>query len=780
VENDTYLEIYSDLAMTNLLYYNDDYNNGRFSLIEANLTAWNTYYIKLRHYNPALAAHTDLKITTEWPVYDIVTNITYNLNVNEGKYAQLRFTAPETAYYAFSLSPYNNYDEVRHTSVELFSDAIMTKRIASGRYESDNPYPSMGMDMTAGTEYYIKFSGYLGVAARAELRVQKLVISYIKDAEMNGGAGPEIGFDNEISFKIKKPGLGSKTFYAQPYMAWGSDYYGKQGAYFTLDRDNEITVKLRDIDLMSAGTTLNVLIIIYTDDTLSEEVYRTDALSFVRSSHRVAPSLLEHTLINTAASFWTGAEVPAKYIYVNNPEWISDADIIQDETQLHVNRLIYQQAEITGYNSMYITHSTNNAFLTPTENFYYDVVFSNPTSSPVSVIIENPFYRFNSGWDSGYYELKNLYLERLNGLVSTRSGVMLEIPAYGNKLLFRDIFNYNDNISQILGAFIGIFFHFDVQQGQSITVGTLAAYTSKSDYMNLSYDNGILKAGIGNNKVNINSADFVYDRDGEIEVNTKIMGMDSENLNEVTANLSYIVDDFIYDGNLPVSIKDEFFGNERLVNRDNWVANLSPIYDPSIVINSPPSQLNGFTYTDSGGDWQFDYKHILPNSAADSRYMYKGAAQNYAIKEDVLEKYRYMGVNDITPAFPSGVTKQEIASKAVALGNWGTKYTYNIFIENIGNTTRTLTFDLYLDNFAGVTYTGYNYNINSWLESGGITIDSRFGTVDPNAGADDKRRHCEVATITIPAGNACWLGVSYLNGVGPAGFTNTLYLGTPN
>ncbi|WP_438435246.1 S8 family serine peptidase [Gorillibacterium sp. sgz500922] len=55
--NDTVLSLYADSSFTNLLSTNDDANANRFSQVDYSMTAGTTYYVKVAHYDLALALH---------------------------------------------------------------------------------------------------------------------------------------------------------------------------------------------------------------------------------------------------------------------------------------------------------------------------------------------------------------------------------------------------------------------------------------------------------------------------------------------------------------------------------------------------------------------------------------------------------------------------------------------------------------------------------------------------------------------------------------------------
>ena len=101
-----------------------------------------------------------------------------------------------------------------------------------------------------------------------------------------------------------------------------------------------------------------------------------------REDGYVGPSLLEFT-----------KSPDSNFIYVNNPEYITKWDIIDDED---TKRLKFIEQTATGKNTFYETHAAwwgdYPERFEPKQSFYMDVDFYNPGDTPVTVSIRNLAY----------------------------------------------------------------------------------------------------------------------------------------------------------------------------------------------------------------------------------------------------------------------------------------------------------------------------------------------------------------------------------------------------
>lgn len=183
--NDTYLELYSDAALTNRIAYNDDYDNGtsyaRFSQIIYSCNANTSYYIKLRHYGTSTGVNARLTVVQDIPI--IALNSYVDVSVASGSYALYKFTPTTTGTYSFTTSPYGGGTTNSDTYLELYTDASMTNRIAyNDDYDNGTSYRYFSqiiIGLSANTSYYIKFRGYNN-SAMGRLTVKSAIDPSIK------------------------------------------------------------------------------------------------------------------------------------------------------------------------------------------------------------------------------------------------------------------------------------------------------------------------------------------------------------------------------------------------------------------------------------------------------------------------------------------------------------------------------------------------------------------------------------------------------------------------
>lgn len=160
--NDTYLEIYSDAEMTNLLASNDDSNGTYFSQIIYTMTAGKPYYIKLRHYGSS-AVHARVAVSstiTSFISLNLNENSVKSINTAAGTNAYFSFTAPSSGLYRFFTSSYQGIGPNNDTIIHLYRDQYLSNELVFNNDIEDNPYGAnfskVEFSLTAGSTYYVK------------------------------------------------------------------------------------------------------------------------------------------------------------------------------------------------------------------------------------------------------------------------------------------------------------------------------------------------------------------------------------------------------------------------------------------------------------------------------------------------------------------------------------------------------------------------------------------------------------------------------------------------
>ncbi len=165
--NDTFLELYSDKNLTTRIAYNDDYDGTAFSCISYSLNANTPYYIKLRHYNTTTALQARLNIVKQYLILNI--NSPQDIDIKADRFVVYKFTPTLTDFYAFTTSPYGGNGTASDTYLEIYSDQLLTKRLAYNNDYNGTNFSQIVTKLTAGTTYYIRYRGNNYGAAKARL-----------------------------------------------------------------------------------------------------------------------------------------------------------------------------------------------------------------------------------------------------------------------------------------------------------------------------------------------------------------------------------------------------------------------------------------------------------------------------------------------------------------------------------------------------------------------------------------------------------------------------------
>ena len=160
--NDTYLEIYTDAALTNKIAYNDDSAGNLFSIISTTLNAGTKYYIKLRHYSANGAVNARLTLQQNIPSFEQVVTLNSPVNVylSTGLIKVFKFTPTSGGIYDMFTGPYGGTGWANDTYLELYSDAGLTNRLAYDDDSAGNLFSKIQTRLSPGLTYYIKLTSY--------------------------------------------------------------------------------------------------------------------------------------------------------------------------------------------------------------------------------------------------------------------------------------------------------------------------------------------------------------------------------------------------------------------------------------------------------------------------------------------------------------------------------------------------------------------------------------------------------------------------------------------
>lgn len=163
ISNDTYIEVYTDFAMSNMIASNDDYGNSRFSKVNIAMTDGNTYYIKVRHYNNG-RLNAQINIKKDMPIQKLQLEEYQDISTTYGESAVFSFTPDKTGAYSFEVSNYGGGTSAYDTYIKLYDDISMVQAIGNGER-------NILANLKAGHTYYLQFSGFLMRYAKGRITV---------------------------------------------------------------------------------------------------------------------------------------------------------------------------------------------------------------------------------------------------------------------------------------------------------------------------------------------------------------------------------------------------------------------------------------------------------------------------------------------------------------------------------------------------------------------------------------------------------------------------------
>jgi len=167
----TVIEVYADDYLNILLASNTATGNNRFARVTLNVQAHQTYFIRIRNNGGNAIVHADLKISRA-PV-NLALNGTADIQVSGLESSIFRFTPTTTGQYIFRTNPHGGGTQTtnRDSVLQVYSDDALTQQVARSRYRAGT-FPQTNARLVAGTTYFITYSGYLGMPARARISIR--------------------------------------------------------------------------------------------------------------------------------------------------------------------------------------------------------------------------------------------------------------------------------------------------------------------------------------------------------------------------------------------------------------------------------------------------------------------------------------------------------------------------------------------------------------------------------------------------------------------------------
>ncbi len=378
------------------------------------------------------------------------------------------------------------------------------------------------------------------------------------------------------------------------------------------------------------------------------------------------------------------------FIYVNNPEYLSRYEIVDDYEHWGKRTKIFEQRNLSGKYTYYQPNiawwdgNTNIPIDYPSHDFYTDIDFYNPTDSAVTVNIQNLTYKDHSGVNkNAYNDVEKYYIG--NG----KSGTVTIAPG-NHKLLYADIMGTPYKHTDLGSAYSGwdralpMFTLFDFEvTGGNITLSALAAYDVNNlrlaDNEERMLKNGTVLAG----------AEVVQERPSETDMKDKYKGTAHNQSAWVDASINVLLDKHATPGSLDINLRDSQYDNVK-VKKNRWMTNTSPTFDDNDAVwYALPNSFHSFTYDyeDTGRKYNFDiYHQNLANLNKDGGI---NESVNKPLPENAKEIIKYDFINETKEK-----EKEKYESTAISIGEWGVTYHYTVTAGNITNEEKTIALEV--------------------------------------------------------------------------------------
>ena len=271
------------------------------------------------------------------------------------------------------------------------------------------------------------------------------------------------------------------------------------------------------------------------------------------------------------------------YIYVNSPEYITRFDIVDDvsHTQPVLDKTVAQPymklsefENITGKNTFYETHTAwwgelvqdgiETYNYNPLQQFYLDIDMYNPTSSPITVSIENLAYGVS------YSDLQQYYNGGYNYEFTIQPQEHIPIFSHINAPLL-----CREKDAGTWARIPVILFDFTVHSG-NVTVSTIASYDRNNLYLRNGTKNVIDNTGAILDTGNVICAVDNYGnpawatrydpRRNETDLYGKVKGIARNESAWIDSDIEVVIDDNTELGTpIPLALKDSYYTYEMVL-----------------------------------------------------------------------------------------------------------------------------------------------------------------------------------------------------------------------
>ena len=650
-----------------------------------------------------------------------------NVSTTPGSYKVYKFIPPTDGMYSVYTSPYSGTGISNDTYLEVYTNAQLDGNpIASNDDSGTGRFSKTDIYMETGTAYYVKVRHYNPNEGTVHASLN--ILRKDNNKTLNVGEKQDVSVSNGgfevMEFTPEKSGV--YTFYADnpeglPYLKlYSNDILTNRIA----QHNNTV------IAWLNAGRTYYIQFSGFLMRAVSADVgvRRGETIEFTKSTD-------------------------SNFIYVNNPEFITNRDIVDDEYHNNVQGFrnkIFEQKNITTKNTFYETHLSwyGNGYF-PVNNFYYDVDFYNPTNEEILINISN----------LTYVTSQNTYEDLQQYLNGTGIDVNFTLSPGKHKLLFKDILNSPYYLIDIgiqtddwyRAKALTVLFDFVVNNG-NITMSSLVAYDVDNLVFADNSDNVLKETGYI-----LNSGDVIYNgRPNEGDIEQKYKGIALNQSAYTTSNIDILIDEYrANEYDVGLNLYEPFYQDVvEDYTKTSWITNVNPLYDNSEGVHlAIPSNLHNFIYKYNGNRyWNFDFQHYdLSVLNLDGEIE---ESVNLPIPDSTMDKLKAL--------VKSGdENNAQTEQHSLGMGSWGAPYRYIVTVNNVDNKDRIVEFKT-----KGLSETILGYR---------TTSDEAYETVyNPKS----EEEWCTYKSIEVPKGTVKTFEIVTMLACGDGGHYNKITVKT--
>lgn len=686
------------------------------------------------------------------------------INVDKGNYSVFQFMPTTSGNYYIYTSPYAGSGVSNDTYIEVYTNANLSGTpIASNDDYDGGRFSKVSIAATENTTYYIKVRHYASGQLHAELNITKDAPVQLLTLDSHQDIITSSGEFALFSFTPDNVGV---------YSFEVGNYNGGTTAYDTYIKlyDNISMTKRLGNDEKKIVANLQAGHTYYLQ-------FSGFLMKYARGRITVSQG---QTLQFTKRS-------DSSFIYVNSPEYITRFDIVDDisHTQPVLDKTVAQPymklsefENITGKNTFYETHTAwwgelvkagNETYsYDPLQQFYLDIDMYNPTSSPITISIENLAYGVS------YSDLQQYY----NG----NFGYEFTIQPHEHVPIFSHInapLLCREKDAGTWARIPVILFDFTVHSGK-VTVSTIAAYDRNNLYLRNGTKNVVDNTGATLDDGNVICAIDDYGnmawgtlndpRRNETDLYGKMKGIAKNESAWIDSNVELVIDDNTELGTpIPLTLKDSYYTYGIANPKWSWKSSINPLNDAwDGVLTMLPNGLHNFKYhyNNTNRQWYFDFQH---RDLRDCDINGSGVSVNNPVPADIIDNAKRDMAAGTKNHFPdeydsnTGENKGHAPDEySMSIGEWGATYHYTVTVKNTTSNNRT----------ANIKMWSAENMIFGLKKQGETTYSTEYYTKIYNT----PNNPTNTATVSVPANSATTFEFVTLLGGGLGGLNHSIVI----